>query len=158
MTAVAALARVELDAAAPCPLAADRDQAIADLAADNAFARRGADPARGPFSLRLSARDGRLVFDLRDRDGAPDFAVVLALGPFRRLVKDYATMVESLSAAAAEGRADRIQAIDMGRRGVHDEGAALLRQRLDGKIDIDMATARRLFTLVCALQWKAAGG
>ncbi len=130
---------------------ADRTQATNDLAADNRFAL-GKHP--GPYALHLSVQEGRLVFDVRDLADAPLQAVVLALGPFRGLIKDYQMLVDSHVLAMEEGRAERIQAIDMGRRGLHNEGAALMVERLDGKITIDFATARRLFTLVCVLHQR----
>jgi len=132
---------------------ADREQAIADLAAENHFVPLKAG-ALGPFLLRLSIREGRLVFDIRDRDDTHVTAIGLALGPFRRLVKDYELLVDSHIKAVEEGREARIQAIDMGRRGLHNEGADLMRQRLAGKVEIDFDTARRLFTLVCVLHQK----
>jgi len=138
-------------------LEADRAQAVADLAAENRFApippagARHPTPA-GPFVLHLAVQDGRLVFDIRAADDTPLAGVGLALGPFRALMKDYDRVVESYAEAMAEGREARIQAIDMGRRGLHDEGARLLMARLAGKIAIDFATARRLFTLVCVLR------
>jgi uncharacterized protein (UPF0262 family) len=92
-----------------------------------------------------------LIFDIRAGDDTPMIAIGLALGPFRRLVKDYQMLVDSHIKAVEEGREARIQAIDMGRRGLHDEGAVLMTERLAGKIDIDFDTARRLFTLVCVL-------
>ena len=104
--------------------------------------------------LHLAVQDGRLVFDIRRGNGTRLAVIGLALGPFRRLVKDYQLLVDSHIKAVEEGRAERIQAIDMGRRGLHDEGATLMRQRLDGKIAIDFATARRLFTLVCVLHQR----
>ena len=130
---------------------ADRNQATSDLAIDSRFAL-----ARqpGPYVLHLSVQEGRLVFDVRDAMDAPIQAVVLALGPFRGLLKDYQMLVDSHILALEEGRAERIQAIDMGRRGLHDEGATLMVERLDGKIAIDFATARRLFTLVCVLHQR----
>lgn len=133
---------------------ADREQAIADLAAENHFVPVMRGTAAGPFVLRLSIREGRLVFDIRDRDDTPITAIGLALGPFRRLVKDYELLVDSHIKAVEEGREARIQAIDMGRRGLHNEGADLMRQRLAGKVEIDFDTARRLFTLVCVLHQK----
>jgi uncharacterized protein (UPF0262 family) len=105
----------------------------------------------GPFVLHLAMQHGRLVFDIHRDNGTRVAMIGLALGPFRRLVKDYQMLLDSHIKAIEEGRAERIQAIDMGRRGLHDEGATLMRARLDGKIDIDFATARRLFTLVCVL-------
>ena len=139
-------------------LEADRAQATRDLAAENLFVPltlKPGVPATGPYVLHLAVQGGRLVFDVRQTDDTPLAAVGLALGPFRRLVKDYQLLVDSHIKAVEEGRSDRIQAIDMGRRGLHDEGAALVRERLDGKIAIDFATARRLFTLVCVLHQRA---
>ncbi|MGC8474850.1 MAG: UPF0262 family protein [Acetobacteraceae bacterium] len=135
-------------------LEADRAQAVTDLEAENRFAPVLPAAAGGPFVLHLSILDGRLVFDIRDAADTPLLAVGLALGPFRALVKDYELLVESYATAIAEGREARIQAIDMGRRGLHDEGARLLAARLAGKIAIDFPTARRLFTLVCVLHQR----
>jgi len=108
----------------------------------------------GPYELRLSIWEGRLVFDVRHVNGAKVKLLGLALGPFRGLIKDYQLLVDSHTKAVEEGREARIQAIDMGRRGLHNEGATLLCQRLDGKIDMDFDTARRLFTLVCVLHTR----
>jgi uncharacterized protein (UPF0262 family) len=130
---------------------ADREQAVTDLAAANHFAPKIGTPAQGPYALHLSIVEGRLIFDVRDLNDKPLTAIGLALGPFRRLVKDYQLLVDSHILAVQEGREARIQAIDMGRRGLHNEGAELMTQRLAGKIDIDFDTARRLFTLVCVL-------
>ena len=136
---------------------AERAQAIADLQAEGRFAPalRGvsASGADG-FALALSIAQGRLVFDVRRPDGAPLVTHALALGPFRKLVRDYQMLVESHEAAIEEGRDARLQAIDMGRRGLHDEGARLVAARLGGKIAIDFATARRLFTLICVLHQR----
>jgi uncharacterized protein (UPF0262 family) len=152
------LHRVILDGDAPTGLAAcimaDRDQAVADLALDNSFRPMADVEGGGPFILHLMIRDGRLVFDVRTKDDAPMIAIGLALGPFRGLIKDYQMLVDSHIMAVQEGREARIQAIDMGRRGLHNEGAALMRERLAGKIEIDHDTARRLFTLVCVLHQK----
>jgi uncharacterized protein (UPF0262 family) len=139
--------------ALPPFIEADREQAFADLAAANHFLVFGRDGEKtdGPHVLHLNITDGRLVFDIRDQDDAPMVAIGLALGPFRRLVKDYQMLVDSHIKAVEEGREARIQAIDMGRRGLHNEGAVLMTERLAGKIDIDFDTARRLFTLVCVL-------
>jgi uncharacterized protein (UPF0262 family) len=139
--------------ALPPFIEADREQAVADLAAANHFAVFGRDgeQTEGPYVLHLAIGDGRLIFDIRARDDSPLIAIGLALGPFRRLVKDYQMLVDSHIKAVEEGREARIQAIDMGRRGLHDEGAKLMTERLAGKIDIDFDTARRLFTLVCVL-------
>ncbi len=138
-------------------LEADRAQAVADLEHENHFslcstADRTAQP--GPYTLHLSVQEGRLVFDVRSASDGPLTAIVLALGPFRGLIKDYQLLVDSHMLAVEEGRAERIQAIDMGRRGLHDEGANLLRERLENKAEIDHETARRLFTLVCVLHQR----
>ena len=133
---------------------ADREQAVTDLMSGSHFVPLTSGQSTGPYVLYLSIRDGRLVFDVRDRQDAPLTAIGLALGPFRRLVKDYQLLVDSHMKAVEEGREARIQAIDMGRRGLHNEGAELMRQRLSGKIDIDFDTARRLFTLVCVLHQR----
>jgi uncharacterized protein (UPF0262 family) len=132
---------------------ADREQAVADLATANhfqVFSRHG-EKTDGPYVLHLLIADGRLVFDIHDQGDRPLIAIGLALGPFRRLVKDYQMLVDSHIKAVQEGREARIQAIDMGRRGLHNEGAVLMTERLAGKIEIDFDTARRLFTLVCVL-------
>ena len=132
---------------------ADRAQAVADLEADNVFAPVARPRARS--ILRLSIQDGRLLFDIRDAEDAPIAVLGLAMGPFKMLIKDYQMLLESYAGAIAEGREAKIQAIDMGRRGLHDEGATLLRERLDGKVRVDFATARRLFTLLCSLHRNA---
>jgi uncharacterized protein (UPF0262 family) len=157
----ARLARIVLEGEALTRLSplleADRAQAVADLAIENSFAPVAVKPERaapGPFELRLSVWEGRLVFDVRTVDGAKVMTLGLALGPFRRLIKDYQLLVDSHLKAVEEGREARIQAIDMGRRGLHNEGAELLRRRLDGRIEIDFASARRLFTLVCVLHTR----
>jgi uncharacterized protein (UPF0262 family) len=150
------LIRVVLDGAALHRLSAlqeaDRAQAVADLEAENQFAPVQAPDARS--ILHLSVQEGRLVFDIRDDEDQPVVAVLLALGPFKMLIKDYQMLLDSYAGAIAEGREAKIQAIDMGRRGLHNEGAELMMARLEGKVVIDFATARRLFTLVCALQQK----
>jgi len=132
---------------------ADRRQAVADLLAENRF-----DPQnlpRGPYALTLMLREGRLVFDIRDLEGRPLHALALALGPFRRLIKDYHLIVDSHERAVTENQGEvRVQAIDMGRRGLHNEGAELLQTRLARRVALDFETARRLFTLVCALHQR----
>jgi uncharacterized protein (UPF0262 family) len=131
---------------------ADREHAVHDLQTENAFY-----PASHPdlqSILHLSIQEGRLVFDIRDENDMPVQAVMLAMGPFKMLIKDYQMLLDSYAGAIAEGREAKIQAIDMGRRGLHNEGAELMLQRLDGKVVIDFETARRLFTLVCVLHQK----
>lgn len=150
------LIRIVLPDAQPLPspyAEADRHQAVADLLAGNRFRPKGLNG--GPYGLAISIRDGRLILDIRDAADAPLHAFVLALGPFRRLIKDYHLVVESHEKAVAEGNSEaRIQAIDMGRRGLHNEGATLLAERLKGRVELDFETARRLFTLVCALHQR----
>lgn len=150
------LARIVLEGEALTRLSplleADRAQAVADLLEDNRFRPAGITATR--LALRLSIHEGRLVFDIRDDHDTPLIAHALALGPFRGLIRDYDMLVDSHMTAVAEGREARIQAIDMGRRGLHNEGAELLRQRLAGKIDLDFETARRLFTLLCVLHTR----
>jgi uncharacterized protein (UPF0262 family) len=151
------LVRIELPDAPPLPSPygeADRRQAVADLLASNRFDPVGLDD--GPYALHLVLREGRLVFDIRDASDRPLRAVILALGPFRRLIKDYHLVVASHEQAVSEGGSNeaRVQAIDMGRRGLHNEGAELLAERLKGRVALDFETARRLFTLVCALQQR----
>ena len=156
LAATRRVARIELPDATPLPspyAEADRKQAVADLLAGNLFDPQGV--PGGPFTLHLAVREGRLIFDIRDAEDAPLRAILLALGPFRRLIKDYHLIVESHERAVVEGGMEaRIQAIDMGRRGLHNEGAQLLADRLAGRIALDFETARRLFTLVCALHQR----
>jgi uncharacterized protein (UPF0262 family) len=130
----------------------EREVAIFDLLERNAFALEGHDG--GPYTLHLSLADNRLVFTVGDIDRAPIQHVMLSLSPFRRLVKDYFLICESYYQAIKTQPASKIEAIDMGRRGIHYEGSQLLMERLKGKIAVDLPTARRLFTLLCALHWK----
>jgi len=131
----------------------ERAVAIFDLLEKNSFALAG-HAENGPYTLRLSLADNRLVFSVADADHAPLQHVMLSLSPFRRIVKDYFLICDSYYAAIKTQPASKIEAIDMGRRGLHDEGSHLLMERLRGKIEVDIATARRLFTLLCALHWK----
>ena len=130
----------------------EREVAIFDLLERNSFALEN--HVGGPYTLHLSLVDNRLVFTVGDEVRNPIQHVMLSLSPFRRLVKDYFLMCESYYQAVKTAPPSRIEAIDMGRRGLHDEGSRLLMERLKGKILIDIATARRLFTLICALHWK----
>ncbi len=127
----------------------ERAVAIFDLIEENRFAPIG--DHGGPYSLLLGIEENRLVFDIGMEDDRPLGKVMLALGPFRRVVKDYFTVCESYYAAIKTASPSQIEAIDMGRRGLHNEGARLLRERLAGKIALDDNTARRLFTLICVL-------
>jgi uncharacterized protein (UPF0262 family) len=131
----------------------ERKVAIFDLLEENLFAPVG--HIGGPYNLHLAIEENRLVFDIRDETDQPLGKVMLALSPFRRTVKEYFEICESYFQAIKTASPSRIEAIDMGRRGVHDAGSQLLRERLDGKIEIDFPTARRLFTLICVLHIRA---
>jgi len=130
----------------------ERKVAIFDLLEKNYFELDGR-PA-GPYTLNISIAENRLVFAVSDADAEPLMSFLLSLSPFRRLVKDYFIMVDSYHQAIKTAPPSRIEAIDMGRRGLHDEGSRLLMERLEGKITVDFDTARRLFTLICALHWR----
>ena len=145
------LASVELDAAtlpaATAEIEHERRVAIFDLVEKNEFQPAGAEG--GPYALKLSLVDGRLVFDI----SGPDYARVhgLSLSPLNKVVKDYIAICDSYYEALRGTSPSQIEAVDMGRRGLHNEGAEALKARLDGKATVDHETARRLFTLVCAL-------
>jgi uncharacterized protein (UPF0262 family) len=130
----------------------ERAVAIYDLIEDNTFAPHAA--AEGPFALHLSVTGNRLMFDIRRADGTPVIAHLLSLSPLRRLVKDYYTVCDSYYAAIRTATPDRIEALDMGRRALHDEGSQILMERLERKVHVDFETARRLFTLICVLHWR----
>jgi uncharacterized protein (UPF0262 family) len=130
----------------------ERAVAIYDLLEENRFVPAGDEG--GPYSLNLSITGNRLVFDIRRDNGTPVMAHLLSLTPLRRLVKDYFMVCDSYYNAIRTATPDRIEALDMGRRALHDEGSHLLMQRLKGKVDVDFDTARRLFTLICVLHWK----
>ncbi len=131
----------------------ERAIAIYDLIEDNVFDPVGI--ADGPYRLELSIKENRLTFRvLSAEDGAPLVTHILSLSPLRKVVKDYFLICESYFSAIKTAAPAQIEAIDMGRRGVHDEGSRLLAERLEGKINVDHDTARRLFTLICALHFK----
>ena len=130
----------------------ERAVAIYDLIEENTFAPHGDE--RGPFTLHLSITGSRLAFDIRRDDGTPVIAHLLSLSPLRRLVKDYYTVCDSYYAAIRTATPDRIEALDMGRRALHDEGSQILMERLKRKVNVDFDTARRLFTLICVLHWR----
>lgn len=130
----------------------ERRVAIFDLLESNHFVLEGREP--GPYRLMLSIAEDRLVVAVSDEAKAPLATLLLSLSPFRRIVKDYFLVCESYFQAIRTAPPSRIEAIDMGRRSLHDEGSRLLMERLKGKIAVDFDTARRLFTLVCALHWK----
>jgi uncharacterized protein (UPF0262 family) len=130
----------------------ERAVAIYDLIEQNTFAPAGG--GRGPFRLHLSITGNRLVLDIRHADDSPAMAHLLSLSPLRRIVKDYYIVCDSYYAAIRTATPDRIEALDMGRRALHDEGSELLLERLKDKVELDFDTARRLFTLICVLHWK----
>ncbi len=159
MTA-ARLVHIELDDSAlppPTPeIEQERRVALFDLMEENSFAlpgREGQPPPPGPYRLYLSIRERRLVFDLRTEGGAPAAEFHLSLSPFRQVVKDYFQICESYFDAVKKLPPSKIEAIDMARRGIHNEGARVLQERLEGKAELDTDTARRLFTLVCVLHF-----
>lgn len=154
------IAHITLDESTGVPLSPDIDHerkvAIFDLLEENSF-----EPvsdklahAEGPYDLTLSIVERRLVFDIKGADGSQAGHVILALSPFRKIVKDYFEVCESYYQAIKTATAAQIEAIDMGRRGLHNEGSELLQERLKGKIEVDMQTARRLFTLICVLHLR----
>lgn len=130
----------------------EREVAINDLLADNHFAPVGSHG--GPYHLTLSIAENRLVFSIRHAAGGAPGKIVLSLTPFRRVVRDYFLICESYYVALRDGNLPKIEALDMGRRGVHNEGSTLLTDRLKGKVDVDFETARRLFTLISVLHLK----
>ena len=130
----------------------ERKVAIDDLLEDNRFAP--ADDLTGPFHLHLSLADNRLVFDVRSPVDAPLARFILPLGSFRKVIRDYFLVCDTYIRSAKTTSPSRIEAIDVGRRSLHDEGGEILARRLAGKADIDMDTARRLFTLICVLHLR----
>jgi uncharacterized protein (UPF0262 family) len=131
----------------------ERAVAIFDLIEENSFAPVG-DTGDGPYRLRLSLAGTRLAFAVTRENGEEVVTHMLSLTPMRRIVKDYYLICESYYQAIRNATPSQIEAIDMGRRGLHDDGSQALKDRLEGKIDIDFNTARRLFTLVCVLHWR----
>lgn len=130
----------------------ERKVAIYDLLDDNHFALTGGPD--GPYVLHLSIEDNRLAFDVRDVQGQPLKSFILALSPFRSIVREYLMVCDSYYKAIKTASPSQIEAIDMGRRGLHNDGSDLLEQRLQDKVALDNNTARRLFTLVCVLHIK----
>nr|WP_295107767.1 UPF0262 family protein [uncultured Caulobacter sp.] len=136
--------------------AASRDQeqerqvAIFDLLEGNYF--EPAEAGGGPYDIRLSLIENRLAFDIKGP--AYERRHLLSLSPFRGVIKDYFLICDSYYSAIRNSTPQQIEALDMGRRGLHNEGSSLLRERLEGKVKTDLDTARRLFTLICALHWR----
>ncbi len=133
----------------PAHLTRERELALSEMVTHGSLQPAGND--NGPYALRLSVEDGRLVVRMTDTAHTELTAHVLSLSPYRRLIADYFLMIESYEAARNGASCGKLEAIDMGRRGLHDEGASLVRERLKGKIDMDHETARRFFTLICVL-------
>ena len=135
----------------------ERAVAIFDLLEENHFQPVGhevPDDAAGEYKLTLGVIEQRLVFTIRDVDDADVATHILSLTPFRKTVKEYYQICESYYEAIRASTPSQIEAIDMARRGLHNDGSETLRERLAGKIDVDFDTARRLFTLICVLHWR----
>lgn len=154
------ICQIDIDQTGLAPPTAEIEQerrvAIFDLLEDNRFGlpgRSGREIPPGPYRLHLAIREGRLVFDVATEAGAPVAEFHLSLGPFRQAVKDYFQICESYFDAVKRLPPSQIEAIDMARRGIHNEGARILLERLEGKAETDIDTARRLFTLICVLHW-----
>jgi uncharacterized protein (UPF0262 family) len=153
----ARITHIELDEATILWRNADIEQerriAIFDLIEENVFkpVRSHGAGHEGPYHLKLSVRDGRLSFEVSDEQGSLLETLVLGLGRFRRPIREYFAICESYYQAIRRATAQEIETIDMARRGIHNEAAELLLERLDGKVDTDFPTARRLFTLICVL-------
>ncbi|MHA7969691.1 UPF0262 family protein [Rhizobium sp. CAU 1783] len=130
----------------------ERAVAIFDLIEENTFEPVG--HSGGPYKLLLSLVDSKLVFSIRTEGDDAVATHILSLTPFRRIIKDYFMICESYYEAIRSSTPSQIEAIDMGRRGIHNEGSQTLMDRLSGKIKLDFDTARRLFTLVCVLYWR----
>lgn len=145
------------DAGLPPPTAEteqERRVAIFDLLEENSFTLSADAMPDGPYKLTLAIVDRRLAFQITTQDDQPATEFHLSLSPMRQVIKDYFAIVESYFNAVTSMPPAQIEAIDMGRRGIHDEGASQLQDRLEGKIEVDKMTARRLFTLICVLQFK----
>jgi uncharacterized protein (UPF0262 family) len=131
----------------------ERKVAIFDLLEENSFSLRNGNA--GPYQLKLRIKDNRLIFDLRDGNNQPLSDISLPIRAFRRIVKDYFLICDSYFEAIKTKAPSQIEAIDMARRGLHNEGADLLQERMAKHVDMDMQTARRLFTLICVLHIRA---
>jgi len=159
VSATGRIARISLDEASIARRGPeiDHERAVAayDLIESNRFELVGHE---GPYHLRLFVEENRLMLDIRGHadaaDGEPLLLIGLSLSPFRRVIKDYFTLCDSYYAAIRQASPSQIEAIDMGRRALHNEGSELLIERLAGKATLDLDTARRLFTLICALHLR----
>ncbi|NND42243.1 MAG: UPF0262 family protein [Silicimonas sp.] len=154
------IAHIDIDDSAlppPTPeIEQERKVAVFDLLEENSFSLsdpEGRGIPEGPYRLSLAIRDRRLVFDITTEADKPAAEFHLALGPFRQVVKDYYQICESYFDAVKKLPPSQIEAIDMARRGIHNEGGRIVQERLEGKADLDIDTARRLFTLICVLHF-----
>jgi uncharacterized protein (UPF0262 family) len=131
----------------------ERRVAIFDLLEGNRFAPVAAydDGYAGPYKITMRVEEGRLAIDVAAADDRPLETFVVALSPFRRVVRDYFAICDSYYKAIRNASPSQIETIDMARRGIHNEAAELLKERLAGKVEVDFDTARRLFTLICVL-------
>jgi uncharacterized protein (UPF0262 family) len=157
---LAKIIHIELDDSAlppPTPeIEQERKVAMFDLLEDNSFVlptRDGKEAPAGPYRLGLSIRQKRLVVEIATEKSEAAGEFHLSLGPFRQVVKDYFLICESYFDAVKTAAPSQIETIDMARRGIHDEGARILQERLEGKADVDYDTSRRLFTLICVLHF-----
>ena len=150
------LQSIEIDEDSLAAVSRDQEQerqiAIFDLVEDNYFQPEGA--AGGPYDLKIALAENRLALHITGPDGSFDQIHLLSLSPFRGVIRDYFMVCESYYQAIRNAKPAQIEALDMGRRGLHNEGSSLLQARLEGKVKTDLDTARRLFTLVCALHWR----
>ena len=134
----------------------ERRVAIFDLLEKNSFVLIGHE-AGGPYALMLAEADRKLVFDIRTEAGEAVYTYIFSLSPFRGVIRDYFMICESYHDAIRGSTPMQIEAIDMARRGIHNEGSELLRERLQDKIEVDVETSRRLFTVICALHSSVKG-
>ena len=132
----------------------EREVALYDFLEENVFVLKGEQPLPGPYHLKLGLSEDRLIFDVRDTGEAPCREIVLAVRPFRMIIKDYFMVCESYFDAIKAASPSHIEAIDMGRRGLHNEGAQMLRERMAEHVEMDLGTSRRFFTLLCVLHMR----
>lgn len=134
---------------APDHMKRERQSALADILNQSHFQPRN--DSSGPYALHMAIEESRLVFRMKNSLQQELSALVLSLKPYRRLIQDYFLMLQSYEQARAHATREKLEAIDMARRALHNEGAELLMGRLEEKIDMDFETARRIFTLICVL-------
>lgn len=132
----------------------EREVALFDLLEENQFVLKGEGASPGPYHLNLKLADDRLIFDLCDTKDAPLREIVMPAKPFRSVIKDYFLICESYFDAIKTSSPSQIEAIDMGRRGLHNEGAQMLKEKLESEVEMDKPTSRRFFTLLCVLHMR----